>query len=131
MKGSIAPPQDLVRQVFKLTNGKMADVVFEHVGPVLFEAALKSLAFGGKLITCGATSGPTTPLDLRYVFSRQLQILGAKMGSLSEMREVSTLISQRKLKAVIDRVFNLKEAAKAHEHLAAQNQFGKVILEIS
>ena len=124
------PPQDIVRQVMKLTDGEMANIVFEHIGPDLFEAALKSLRFGGKLITCGATSGPTTPLDLRYVFSRQLQILGAKMGSLSEMREVSALIAQGKLRAVIDRVFNLQEAAKAHEYLAAQNQFGKVILEI-
>ena len=126
-----SPPQDIARQVIKITGGKMADIVFEHIGPAVFEAAIKSLAFGGKLITCGSTSGPNVQLDMRYLFSRQLQILGAKMGNLSEMREVAKLVNQGQLRPIIDKVFPLQEAAKAHQYLAEQNQFGKVLLEVA
>ena len=109
----------------------MADIVFEHVGPAVFEAALKSLAFGGKLISCGSTSGPIVNLDMRYLFSRQLQILGAKMGNLSEMRQVSKLVNLGQLRPSIDKIFPLKDAAKAHQYLAEQNHFGKVLLEVA
>ncbi len=126
-----SPPQDITRQVIKITGGKMADIVFEHVGPAVFEAAIKSLAFGGKLISCGSTSGPVVNLDMRYLFSRQLQILGAKMGNLSEMREVSKLVNLGQLRPSIDKIFPLKDAAKAHQYLAEQNHFGKVLLEVA
>ncbi len=126
-----SPPQDIARQVIKITGGKMVDLVFEHIGPAVFEAAIKSLSFGGKLITCGSTSGPNVQLDMRYLFSRQLQILGAKMGNLSEMREVTKLINLGQLRPIIDKTFPLKDAAKAHQYLAEQNQFGKVLLEVA
>ncbi|MBI4374810.1 MAG: zinc-binding dehydrogenase [Elusimicrobia bacterium] len=125
-----SPPEDIVRQVIRLTGGRMADIVFEHVGPGLFEAAIKSLKHGGKLITCGATAGPTVNLDLRYVFSRQLEILGSKMGSQGEMRRVARLVGEGKLKPVVDKIFPLNEARQAHEYLARARQFGKVILKI-
>lgn len=128
---TISSSKDIARQTLKITQGRMADIVFEHVGPDVFEAALKSLAPGGKLITCGSTSGPVVNLDMRYVFSRQLQILGSKMGNLAEMRTVSALVNQGKIKAVIDGVYPLEEAAQAHARLSSQNQFGKIVLEIN
>jgi NADPH:quinone reductase-like Zn-dependent oxidoreductase len=125
-----SPPQDIVKTVHKLTGGRMADIAVEHVGPPVFEAALKSLKAGGRLVTCGSTTGPIVELDMRYVFSRQLQILGSKMGSQAEMRQVARLVAAGRLKPVVDKVFPLAEARQAHEYLAQKKQFGKVVLKV-
>jgi len=125
------PPQDIVKQTFKLTGGALADIVIEHVGPAVFDAALKSLKTGGRLVTCGSTTGPNVEIDMRFVFSRQLQILGSKMGTQDEMRRVARMVASGRLKPVIDRVFPLAEARQAHEYLAQKQQFGKVVLKVS
>jgi NADPH:quinone reductase-like Zn-dependent oxidoreductase len=122
------PPEDLTRTVRKLTGGAMVDVVFEHIGGDIMAEALKCLRRSGRLVTCGATAGPVAPVDLRYVFDRQLQILGAKMGSLAEMRAVWELVIDGRLKPVVDRTFPLTGARDAHEYLASRGQFGKVVL---
>lgn len=124
------PPEDLMRRTLKLTGGAMADIVIEHVGPAVFMEALKCLKPGGTLVTCGATTGPTVEIDLRYVFSRQLRILGSKMGTHSEMLRVARLMGQGRLKPIIDRTLPLAEARAAHAHLAEKRQFGKVILTV-
>lgn len=123
-----SPPQDIIKQVMRLTGGKMADIAFEHVGPITFDASLKSLKQGGRLITCGSTTGPMVTLDMRYVFSRQLQILGSKMGTQAEMRKVARLVAEGELRPIIDRVFPLSQARQAQEYLAEKKQFGKVVL---
>ena len=128
--GILSPPEDLLRSIVKKTGGRGIDLVLEHVGPAVFEKALKALKNGGRLVTCGATTGPVLPLDLRYVFSRELSIIGAKMGSLAELREVARLVEAGRLKPVVDRVFPLKEARAAHEYLARGGQFGKVVLAV-
>ncbi len=128
--GILHPPEDLPRAVRKLTDGKMADAVFEHVGGPLIGEALKCLRRSGRLVTCGATAGHDGPIDLRYVFDRQLKILGAKMGSLAEMRRVWALVAERRLKPVVDRTFPLAEAARAHEYLESRGHFGKVVLTL-
>jgi NADPH:quinone reductase-like Zn-dependent oxidoreductase len=125
----LAPPEDILQATRRLTGGRMVDIAFEHIGPVVFEAALKSLRPGGKLVTCGATTGPMVPVDLRYVFSRQLQILGSKMGTRQEMFQVARLMAEGRLRPIVDRVFPLSEARKAHEYLAEKRQFGKVVLK--
>lgn len=125
-----SPPQDIVKQTMKLTGGAMADIAFEHVGPATLNASLKSLRFGGRLVTCGSTTGPTFELDMRYVFSRQLQFIGSKMGTQAEMRRVARLVAEGKLRPVVDKVFPLAEARKAHEYLAEKRQFGKVLLKV-
>ena len=126
----VAPPADLPREVRRLTNGAMADVAFEHVGPALFMDALKCLRPSGRLVTCGSTSGNAVELDMRYVFSRQLRILGSRMGSLAEMRAAWTLVESGAVRPVVDRIFPLEEAAAAHERLASRGQFGKVVLAV-
>jgi NADPH:quinone reductase-like Zn-dependent oxidoreductase len=124
------PPAELAREVRKLTGGAMADVVFEHVGPAIFAEALKSLRPSGRLVTCGSTSGPQVELDMRYVFSRQLRIIGARMGSLAEMREAWAFVESGRVRPVVDRVFPLAEARAAHERLQSRGQFGKVVLAV-
>lgn len=125
-----APPADLAREVRRLTSGAMADVVLDHVGPALFMDALKCLRPSGRLVTCGSTSGPKVELDMRYVFSRQLMIIGSRMGSLAEMREAWKLVESGKVRPVVDKVYPLAEAAAAHTRLESRGQFGKVVVAI-
>jgi NADPH:quinone reductase-like Zn-dependent oxidoreductase len=122
------PPEELARAVRKLTGGEMADAVFEHVGGDVLVEALKCLRRSGRLVTCGATKDPIAPIDLRYVFDRQLRIFGAKMGNLAEMRHVWSLVAAGRLTPVVDRTFPLAEARAAHEYLAGRGHFGKVVL---
>ena len=120
--------EDFSNKIRELTGGKGVDVVFEHVGPETWEKSLTSLAKNGKLVTCGATTGPEAKTDLRYIFSRQLSILGSMMGTRSDLLEVTKLIEIGKLKPVIDSVFPLKEARKAQERMLERNIFGKLVL---
>lgn len=122
------PPEDLYRGVRKLTGGALVDVVFEHVGRAVIGEALKCLRPSGRLVTCGATSGFDAAVDLRYLFSKRLQILGSKMGSLAEMHEVWKLAADGRLRPVLDKVYPLEEAALAHARLESRGQFGKVVL---
>lgn len=124
----LLPKEDIFKKVIQCTGRQGVDIAFEHVGPETFEKSLKSLKKGGMLVTCGATTGPSVSLDLRYVFSRELKICGARMGTLTEMRTVSQLVFEGRLKPVIDRTFPLSQARQAHEYLASHKQFGKVLL---
>jgi NADPH:quinone reductase-like Zn-dependent oxidoreductase len=125
-----APPGDLAREIRRLTGGAMADIVLDHVGPALFMDALKCLRPSGRLVTCGSTSGPKVELDMRYVFSRQLRIIGSRMGSLAEMREAWKLVETGQVRPVVDKVFPLAEAAAAHARLESRGQFGKVVVAL-
>jgi NADPH:quinone reductase-like Zn-dependent oxidoreductase len=120
--------ENIAEKVRELTDGRGVDVVFEHVGPAVFEQCLRSLAKGGRLVTCGATTGPTASFEIRFLFSRQLSIIGSMMGRTSELLTIVRLVGEGKLKPVIDRIFPLAEAAKAHEVLESRNFFGKLIL---
>ncbi|MBI4342238.1 MAG: zinc-binding dehydrogenase [Candidatus Omnitrophica bacterium] len=115
-------------RVKTLTGGRGVDVVFEHIGPQTWEGSLKLLAKGGRLVTCGATSGPTVPLDLRYVFSRQLTLLGSMMGTRAELEAVARLVNGRILRPVVDTVLPLREARVAQERMLGRDVFGKLVL---
>ena len=123
-----SPPDRLSKAVRKALGRGGVDVVFEHVGGDFFTEAVKCLRPGGTLVTCGATANAEVALDLRYVFFKELKILGAKMGTLEELRTLSRLFDKGKLSPIVDRVFPLAEAKEAHDYLAARKQFGKVIL---
>ncbi|MDE2038757.1 MAG: zinc-binding dehydrogenase [Elusimicrobia bacterium] len=126
--GVLLPKEDLAARAKELTGGAGVDIAFEHVGPATFASSLKSLRPGGRLVTCGASSGATVELDLRYVFSRHYRILGSTMGTLAELRRVTRLAGEGRLKPVIDRSFPLEQARQAQEYLEQGRQFGKVLL---
>lgn len=119
---------DVLARIQDLTRRQGVDVVFEHIGPQTWEGSLKALKKGGRLVTCGATTGASVPLDLRYVFSRQLTILGSMMGTRAELLTLTRLIGQRRLRPVIDTVLPLSEARAAQERMLARNVFGKLLL---
>ncbi|MGH9861487.1 MAG: zinc-binding dehydrogenase, partial [Candidatus Acidiferrales bacterium] len=120
--------QDIPTEVRRLTAKRGVDLVFEHVGKATWESSVLSLATGGRLVTCGATTGYDVRVDIRYLFSRHLSLLGSYMGSKAELHTVLKFIGQRKLRAVIDRVMPLAECRRAHEILEKREQFGKIVL---
>ncbi len=122
--------QKIRDEVRRITNKRGVDVVFEHVGTATWEESLASLALAGRLVTCGNTTGYDAKIDLRFLFSRQLSLLGSYMGVKSELHTVMKLVAASRLKPVVDRVFPLAEAAAAHAYLESGQQFGKVVLKV-
>jgi NADPH:quinone reductase-like Zn-dependent oxidoreductase len=120
--------QKIWQEVRKITNFEGVDIVIEHVGPATWIESMRSLKAGGTLVTCGATTGPKVELDLRFLFSRQLSLLGSYMGTMSELHEVLGHVFAGRLKPVIDRTFPLEEARAAHEYLEKSQMFGKIVL---
>ncbi|MBI4249307.1 MAG: zinc-binding dehydrogenase [Elusimicrobia bacterium] len=120
--------ENLAKKIVRFTQGEGVDVVFEHIGSASFMQAVKCLKRGGVLVTCGATGGHAAELDLRYVYFKELKILGARMGTFAELNHIVQFLAQKRLKPVIDRRFALSEARQAHEYLASRLQFGKVVL---
>lgn len=120
--------QEIDEEVKKLTDRKGVDIVFEHVGAATWEKSLKSLAFGGRLVTCGATTGYDVKIDLRHLFIKQQRIIGSTMGPKSSLFKILELVGQGRLKAVIDRVFPFSEIQSAHRRLEERQQFGKIVL---
>ena len=122
--------QKISEEVRKITNKEGVDIVIEHVGAATWDESVKSLKTGGKLVTCGATTGPNVAIDLRHLFARQLTLLGSYMGSMGELHEVLKHVFAGRLKPVVDRVFPLSDIRAAHEYLEKSQMFGKVILDV-
>ncbi len=122
---------EIDKEVRRLTGNRGVDVVFEHVGTATWEKSIRSLAPSGRLVTCGATTGFDAKLDLRFLFTRQLSLLGSYMGTKDELRTVLKLVAQGRLRPIVDKVFPLQECAAAHAYLEAGKQFGKVVLSVS
>ncbi|OGW67414.1 MAG: alcohol dehydrogenase [Nitrospirae bacterium RIFCSPLOWO2_02_FULL_62_14] len=121
---------DVAKRVQELTGGRGVDVVIEHIGPQVWEPCLKSLAKSGRLVTCGATTGPKAEIDLRYLYSRSLTLKGSYMGTKAELLEAAKLVGAGKLKPVIDHVYPLKDARAAQEQMLSRNLFGKLVLTV-
>lgn len=122
--------QDVVKEVMRLTGKRGVDVVFENVGAAVWDSALKSAVRGGRIVTCGATSGDQPGADLRRVFIRQLQIYGSTLGNLGELRDLVRFCAQHDLRPVMDQVFALDQAHAALDRLASGQQFGKVAVSL-
>ncbi len=120
--------QSIADEVTRLTAKRGVDVIVEHVGAAVWEACFQSLATYGRLVTCGVTSGGEVKLDLQALFGRQRTILGSYMGGKGELMEALKFIAQRKLRAVIDSAFPLKDAAAAQRKMESRDFFGKILL---
>jgi NADPH:quinone reductase-like Zn-dependent oxidoreductase len=123
--------QKIADEVRKFTNKRGVQVVFEHTGEATWDDSVRSLEPGGRLVTCGATTGFNGALDIRYLFTRQLSVLGSFMGSKAELFPALELFRRGKLKPVIDIVLPLEKCREAHERLEHREQFGKVVLKVA
>jgi len=123
--------QQVSREVRTLTNKRGADVVVENVGAATWEQSLRSLGRGGRLVTCGATTGPEVAIDLRRLFWYHWSVLGSTMGNDAEYREIVGLLGSGELRPIVDRVFPLNEARAAFERLDQGEQLGKIVVQVS
>jgi NADPH:quinone reductase-like Zn-dependent oxidoreductase len=121
---------DVPAEVKRFTNGKKANVVFDHVGQATWEKSMRSMALGGRLVNCGVTSGGKAEIDIRYVFVRQFSLMGSYMGGRGELLKVLTFFEDGRLKPVVDSVFPLKDAAVAQTRMERSEHFGKIVLKI-
>jgi NADPH:quinone reductase-like Zn-dependent oxidoreductase len=120
--------QKISEEVRRITNKEGVDIVIEHVGAATWDESFKSLKPGGVLVTCGATTGPSVGIDLRFLFARQLSLLGSYMGTMGECHGVLGHVFAGRLKPVVDRAFPLSELRAAHEYLEKSQMFGKIVV---
>jgi NADPH:quinone reductase-like Zn-dependent oxidoreductase len=116
--------------VKRITGKRGVDVVVEHVGRATWEKSLKSLAKGGRLVLCGATTGAEVSTDLRFVYNRELTIYGSFMGSKGELLKVVELVRAGRLKPVVDSTFPLAKAGEAQAKMERSGHFGKIVLTV-
>jgi NADPH:quinone reductase-like Zn-dependent oxidoreductase len=121
---------DVLSEVRKITEKRGADVVIEHVGKATWSGSVKALAKGGRLVTCGATTGADVATDLRYVYNKELTIYGSFMAGMGELLEVVRLFEQGRLRTVVDSVYPLQKAGDAQMKMEGSRHFGKIVLKI-
>jgi NADPH:quinone reductase-like Zn-dependent oxidoreductase len=120
--------EQIADRVKTFTGGRGVDVVIEHIGPDTWEQSLRSLAKAGRLVTCGATTGPTVTTDLRHVYMKQLTVMGSMMGTRDELLHVAKWIAAGRIHPVVDLVLPLKETRAAQERILERKVFGKIVL---
>jgi NADPH:quinone reductase-like Zn-dependent oxidoreductase len=120
--------QEFDQEIKRITGRRGVDVVFEHIGYQTWKRSLASLAIGGRLVTCGATTGHEVDIDLRLLFSRSQTLLGSYMGRRSELYTILKLMGERKLHPVIDSVLPLSHCSRGHSRMENREQFGKIVL---
>jgi len=116
------------KEVKKLTGGKGADVVVEHVGPATWKTSMAVLARNGRLVTCGGTTGPMVEIALPHLFIKNQAVLGSTMGPRSAYPEILARVARGEWRPVVDRVLPLSKAREAHELLEARAVSGKIVL---
>lgn len=120
--------KDFVAEVRTLVGKAGVEVVFEHTGAVTFDGSLKCLARGGRLVTCGATTGGNVSLSLHALFFKSWSILGSTMGSKGDLRTILRLFEQGRLRTVLDRALPMAQVGEAHRLLEQRSALGKVVL---
>ena len=122
--------EDFVREVRRITDKRGVDVVIDHVGGEVFSKSIAACAWGGQIVTCGATAGHAPAIDLRHVFFRQIAIKGSTMGPRSTLFSLTEWVSRGLLEPVIGAVLPWNRMAEAHELLEGRSVFGKVVVEV-
>ena len=118
------------RSVKELTGGAGADVVFENVGAATWEGSNRSLAWGGRIVTCGATSGSEVTVELKRLFFKNQQIIGSTMGKRQDLVGLLELLQNGKLTCVIDSVHSLEDLHEAHRRMEQRESAGKIVISI-
>jgi NADPH:quinone reductase-like Zn-dependent oxidoreductase len=120
---------DWVREVFKLTGRRGVDVVVDNVGRATLAGSMQAVARGGRIVIVGNTSGPQAEIDIRFIFGKQISLIGSTMGNHQDFLAVIELLRQGKLKPVIGRVVPLHDGIEAYRLMEEGRQFGKIVLQ--
>ena len=121
---------DFSKEVWGLTRKRGVDVVIDDVGAATWAGSIRALARGGRLVTCGATSGPKPEEDIRRIFQKQITIYGSTMGTRQDWEQLTRLLGAGRLHPVIDQAFPLEDTAAAQQRMERTEQFGKIVLTI-
>lgn len=121
---------DVKGAVIEATGGRGADIVIEHVGEATWRTSQDVASQGGRIVVCGATTGPNPPAALHRIWWKELAILGSSMGTMKDFEAAYELIKDGRATVVVDSTFPLAETRAAHERLEAGEQFGKIVLSI-
>ncbi|SNR31322.1 zinc-binding dehydrogenase [Halorubrum vacuolatum] len=119
---------DLAEEVAAMTGKRGVDVVVDHVGAATYPDSLRSLAKGGRLVTCGATTGPNPDAGLNRIFWNQLSVIGSTMATPGEVDDVLELVWDGTFEPRIRETLPMSEAARAHELIENREGFGKVVV---
>jgi NADPH:quinone reductase-like Zn-dependent oxidoreductase len=122
------PFREELKRILKSAGKRGVEVAIDHVGADTFGESMKSLAWGGRLVTCGATSGSDVSIDLKALFFKNLSLLGATMGSKADLLRIVSLVSEGKLRPIVDRSLPIEKLAEALELIEGRKLFGKVVL---
>ena len=122
--------QDVAGEVKAITGGKGVEVVLDHVGTDTWEASLRSLAWQGRLVTCGATSGTKASIHLNHLFFKSLSVLGSTMGSRGDLIDILAHHAAGRLRTVIAETLPWTEIQEAHRRLESREVFGKVVVTL-
>lgn len=120
---------DWGREIQRLTSRRGVDVVVDNVGAATLNTSMKAVARGGRIVIIGNTSGPEIQIDIRYIFSKQISIIGSTMGSHQDFREITGLLWSGRLRPVIETVMPLSDGRQAFAMMERSDQFGKIVLE--
>ncbi|MBI3450330.1 MAG: zinc-binding dehydrogenase [Acidobacteria bacterium] len=120
---------DFYEEARKITGKRGVDIIIDSIGADVWHKDLKLLKQGGRVVTCGVTSGFEVATDIRYIFYRNLSILGSTMGSKSELLEIMRLVEKKALRPVVDSVLPLEKIADAHRRMEGRKHFGKIVVK--
>lgn len=120
--------KDWGREIQRLTDKRGVDLVVDNVGAATISTSMKVTRRGGRIVIIGNTSGPKAEIDIRYIFGKQISLIGSTMGTHQDFRDITALLWEGRLKPVIDRVMPLSEGAEAFRIMESSDQFGKIVL---
>lgn len=123
--------QDVTSEVLKITKQVGVDAVIDHVGAKTWPVSLEVLKVRGKMVVCGTTSGGKATVNIRSFYSKEAQIIGAYLGSKSQLTSLQRFMKLKKIKPAIDHIYKLKDAKLAHQKMEKSKQFGKILLQVS
>ncbi len=119
---------DWGREIYKRTGKRGVDLVVDNVGRATINTSMRAVARGGRIVIVGNTSGPKAEIDIRYIFGKQISLIGSTMGTHQDFRDVTALLWAGKLKTVVDRILPLSEGFEAYALLERGEHFGKIVL---
>jgi len=121
--------QNLYQNIKKYLGKKKINIVFEHIGQKTWETSMRLLDRGGKVVTCGATTGSDVRINLTHLFFKQLSILGSTMSDINSFKEMMNKIENKKYFPLIDKIFPFSDIVDAHERIESRKNIGKVIID--
>jgi NADPH:quinone reductase-like Zn-dependent oxidoreductase len=119
---------DWGKEIYKLTSKRGVDVVVDNVGKATLTTSMQAVARGGRIVIVGNTSGPQAEIDIRFIFGKQISLIGSTMGSHQDFRDVLNLLWAGRIKPVVHKVLPLSEGLEAYKMMQAGEQFGKIVL---